>query len=318
MEFDEKVRLAEAAAKCGLVESAEFALVVMAYAESEGLHPAAGLREYKAVNGKPSLSAESMLARFQRSGGAVIWERLDDTSAVGVFRYGDTEARIEWDLDRARRAGLVNDRGSRPSMWKLYPRAMLRSRVVSEGVRTVFPGLVLGVYTPEEQEQIEEERAAHPVKQAKPEAKPEAAEEPKPKQKAERNAEQKVLNTLRVYDQERFEKNLPVWVDMYRTGKLTEERLLALVASKGDTFSAEQMEKIKAAFAEPFMSGAEFKRLRSSLVRELATGDAGTLDKVIDRCKADGKPMTEKQIEELITAAAELDEIAAGEANGNV
>ena len=38
--------------------------------------------------------------------------------------------------------------------WKNYPRAMLRARVVSEGIRTVFPGVVLGVYTPEEVQDI--------------------------------------------------------------------------------------------------------------------------------------------------------------------
>jgi len=38
--------------------------------------------------------------------------------------------------------------------WKAYPRAMMRARVVSEGIRTVFPGVVLGVYTPEEVQDI--------------------------------------------------------------------------------------------------------------------------------------------------------------------
>jgi hypothetical protein len=36
--------------------------------------------------------------------------------------------------------------------WKNYARAMLRARCVSEGVRTVYPGCVVGVYTPEEVE----------------------------------------------------------------------------------------------------------------------------------------------------------------------
>jgi hypothetical protein len=35
-------------------------------------------------------------------------------------------------------------------MWKKYPRQMLRSRVVSEGVRTVYPGATSGLYVPEE------------------------------------------------------------------------------------------------------------------------------------------------------------------------
>jgi hypothetical protein len=34
--------------------------------------------------------------------------------------------------------------------WRNYPRAMLRARCISEGIRTVFPACVAGVYTPEE------------------------------------------------------------------------------------------------------------------------------------------------------------------------
>lgn len=34
--------------------------------------------------------------------------------------------------------------------WKQYPRQMLRARVISEGIRTVYPGVAVGVYTPEE------------------------------------------------------------------------------------------------------------------------------------------------------------------------
>src|SRR5207253_3013162 len=34
--------------------------------------------------------------------------------------------------------------------WKNYPRQMLTARVISEGIRTVLPGVVAGVYTPEE------------------------------------------------------------------------------------------------------------------------------------------------------------------------
>jgi uncharacterized protein YbbK (DUF523 family) len=49
-------------------------------------------------------------------------------------------------------------------MWKKYPRQMLRSRVVSEGVRTVCPGATSGMYVPEEVQDI-----VH-AEQGKPEA----------------------------------------------------------------------------------------------------------------------------------------------------
>lgn len=54
--------------------------------------------------------------------------------------------RLSWTLEDARRAGLL-DRGEN---WQKYPRAMLRARLISEGVRTIFPGVAIGLYTPEE------------------------------------------------------------------------------------------------------------------------------------------------------------------------
>ena len=52
---------------------------------------------------------------------------------------------IDWDLDRAKRAGLIGK-----DNWKNYPRQMLRARVISEGVRTIYPGVCVGTYTVEE------------------------------------------------------------------------------------------------------------------------------------------------------------------------
>jgi hypothetical protein len=48
-------------------------------------------------------------------------------------------------VDDAKRAGVAGKQN-----WQRYPRQMLRARVVSEGVRAAMPGVVLGLYTPEE------------------------------------------------------------------------------------------------------------------------------------------------------------------------
>jgi hypothetical protein len=48
-------------------------------------------------------------------------------------------------LAQAKSIGIANK-----DNWKNYPRAMLRARCVSEGIRSVYPGCVVGVYTPEE------------------------------------------------------------------------------------------------------------------------------------------------------------------------
>jgi hypothetical protein len=47
-------------------------------------------------------------------------------------------------------------------MWKKYPRQMLRSRVVSEGIRTVCPMATSGMYVPEEIRDFKDEKVITP------------------------------------------------------------------------------------------------------------------------------------------------------------
>jgi hypothetical protein len=58
---------------------------------------------------------------------------------------------IEWTIERAAKAGLTQKSGP----WQAHPRAMLRARCISEGVRTCFPGVAVGVYTVEEAQDME-------------------------------------------------------------------------------------------------------------------------------------------------------------------
>lgn len=97
------------------------------------------------------MKATAMAARFEAAGGKITWRKLDDAQAEAEFSHptGGTIV-IGWDLDKAKRAGLAGK-----DVWKAYPRAMLRSRVVSEGIRTVLPGVLGGKYTPEEAMHIE-------------------------------------------------------------------------------------------------------------------------------------------------------------------
>ena len=122
-------------------------LALMAVAQAEGLHPATAARDYHVIQGRPALKADAMLARFQTSGGKVEWKELSDKKATGVFSHpaGGT-LELSWTIEQAQSAGLVKP----GSGWTKFPRAMLRSRVVSEGIRSVYPGCVVGTYTPEE------------------------------------------------------------------------------------------------------------------------------------------------------------------------
>ena len=141
-------RMALAIAKSGLfgIKTQDQAIALMLIAQAEGLHPAIAARDYHIVNGRPTLKADAMLARFQTAGGTVSWETINDQEVTAVFSHPKGgSARISWTIKMAKDAGLTGK-----DVWKQYPRQMLRARTVSEGIRTVFPGVTVGTYTPEE------------------------------------------------------------------------------------------------------------------------------------------------------------------------
>lgn len=146
--YNDMQRMATTVAKSGLfgVKNEDQALALMALCQAEGIHPMTAVRDYHIISGRPALKAETMLARFMQNGGKVEWHALTDQKAEATFSHPQGgSVRLDWTLDRAKQAGLL----SNPT-WQKYPRPMLRSRLISEGVRTVSPGIVQGVYTPDE------------------------------------------------------------------------------------------------------------------------------------------------------------------------
>lgn len=128
------------------------AMALMLIAQAEGKHPATVFSQYHVIQGRPALKADAMLARFQQAGGAVQWTERTDKACAATFSHPQGgKCEVRWTLDDAKRAGLLNGK----SNWTQYPRQMLSARVVSEGVRAVFPGVLGGFYTPEEVSQFE-------------------------------------------------------------------------------------------------------------------------------------------------------------------
>jgi hypothetical protein len=146
--FAEMSKMAAVAANSRMFgfKTQDEALAIMLLCQGEGLHPAVALRDYHVISGRPSMKSDAMLARFQQAGGSVKWSRYDETGVSGVFSHpagGSVE--IIWTIEQAKAANL-----SGKDVWKAYPRAMLRARCISEGIRTVFPACIVGTYTPEE------------------------------------------------------------------------------------------------------------------------------------------------------------------------
>ena len=149
--FNDMQQMAEVAASSkmfGFKNTGE-ALAIMLLCQGENLHPAVAMRDYHVIQGRPALKADAMLARFQQAGGTVNWKEYTDEQVTGVFSHPNGgNLAVTWTIGQATKIGLVKP----GSGWQKFPRAMLRSRCISEGIRSVFPGSVTGFYTPEETE----------------------------------------------------------------------------------------------------------------------------------------------------------------------
>lgn len=168
--------LAEQIAKSGLfpeVRTTEAAFALMMLADSEGIHPMQAMRRFHIVQGRPAMKADTMLAEFQERGGKVKWVQHTETVCEAQFTASglSIDVTVKWTLEDAKRAGLFEK-----DIWKKYPRQMLRGRVISEGIRMAMPAIIVGIYTPEETEEIPKDRVITVV----PEAAPSPPDSPKP------------------------------------------------------------------------------------------------------------------------------------------
>jgi len=150
--FGELSRMAEAMARSQLfgMKTPDQVVALMLVAQANNQHPAAAARDYDIIGNRPAKKAEAMLRDFIDAGGSVKWHALDNTVADATFSHaaGGT-VRIDWTMQRVKDAGMGGK-----DMYKKFPRQMLRARVISEGVRTIYPVATGGMYTPEETQDI--------------------------------------------------------------------------------------------------------------------------------------------------------------------
>ncbi|MEW1895963.1 hypothetical protein [Streptomyces albidoflavus] len=123
-------------------------LYAMEYGRTLGITPLAAITGIHVIEGKPSASA-ALISGLVRQAGHKLRVRMDNGRAVATIHRSDDpgfEFRAEWDLDRAKNAGLTNK-----DVWKKYPQAMLKARAISEVARDACEEVLFGLhYTPEE------------------------------------------------------------------------------------------------------------------------------------------------------------------------
>lgn len=107
-----------------------------------GIGPMTALRSLDVIEGSVQMKAKAILARIFAAGHRVEWvEASDRACEVKITRAdGLTSASVRWTIADAQRADLAGK-----AVWRRYPRAMLRSRALSECAELVCPDVILGL-----------------------------------------------------------------------------------------------------------------------------------------------------------------------------
>lgn len=127
----------------------EEAAVILMTGHELGLRPMQSLRGIYVVDGKPTLSADMMVAVVRRSGLCESWRVVESTAercTITTRRKGESvDATRTWTRADADRAGVT---GKDP--WRKYPATMLRHRCAADLARQEFSDVLLGLYDPDE------------------------------------------------------------------------------------------------------------------------------------------------------------------------
>lgn len=149
--IDDVTRLATIAVKSKLTKlgQVEEAVVILMTGRELGLAPMQSLRGIYVVDGKPTLSADMMVAVIRKSGQCETWRIVESTAercTITTRRRGEsTDAARTWTRADADRAGVTHK-----DPWRKYPAVMLRHRCAADLARQEYPDVLLGLYDPDE------------------------------------------------------------------------------------------------------------------------------------------------------------------------
>lgn len=150
MSFDAMVGMGDQLVRTGFLPAhlrtgAQVAAVILTGREL-GMEPMRAVRSLSLVKGKVVESADSQLARFKADGGRAQFRTLTEQEAVLWLRHPNGDEHVEsFSMADARNAGLTSS-----ETYKKFPKAMLRSRVITAGLKSLGWEGGVGAYDPEE------------------------------------------------------------------------------------------------------------------------------------------------------------------------
>lgn len=151
---NEAFYLAEKLVQSGLlgrsIQKPESALAIILAGRELGLTAMQSLRSIHIIEGKPTLSADLMVALVKRSPTCQYFKLVESTAKIATYetdRAGEGVTRMSFTVEQAQNAGLMGK-----DNWRKYTDAMLRARCIAALARAVYPDLLAGIYEPDELE----------------------------------------------------------------------------------------------------------------------------------------------------------------------
>lgn len=206
-------------------------LIAMQWGAEVGLKPLQAIQNIAVINGRPSMWGDAVLALVRASPlcESVVETESDTQGTCTVKRRGEPEYTVVFTVDDAKKAGLHGKQGP----WQQSPKRMMKLRARAFALRDKFTDVLRGIAIAEESLDLAPEpaRVVHMgvVDQVAP---PAAAPAP-------------AAPTLPPYSQAAFEKNLPSWNALIRSGKKSADQIVASLMTKA-SLSEQQLEGIYA------------------------------------------------------------------------
>lgn len=149
--FMDLMMLGETLVKTGFlpieIKNAGQAVAIILTGRELGLGPMQSLRSVGIIKGKPFLAADLQLGLFHRAGGKSHFSKLTEQEAeLELSAPWLVKPHVErFTMEDAKRANLTGK-----DVWRQYPKALLRSRVITAGLKSAGYLPCAGLYDPEE------------------------------------------------------------------------------------------------------------------------------------------------------------------------
>lgn len=153
--FNTQMQMATAFSKSGILPPSlrgkpNDIVIVLQLAKELNLPPMQAINGINVIQGKPTISPQLMLAMIYKNYPDMILDIKEDEKNKSVTvkiakNKDDSFHESTWNADKAKSMGLIGK-----DNWQKQFMTMCKWRAVSEVVRTKFPHVIMGLYTPEE------------------------------------------------------------------------------------------------------------------------------------------------------------------------